>query len=150
MRYGNVAVALVAPLFNAGRIDAGIQAQSARANEALHAWQQVVLVAVQEVEDSLLAQAQELQRADDLVLTLAYRQRSLQHAQRLFKAGQIDLVTQLDVQRSVLSSELALSASRLQQQLDAVQLFKALGGGFQTQNEPFTPMPDAVFSPPSH
>jgi outer membrane protein TolC len=36
----------------------------------------------------------------------------------------------LDVQRSVLSSELALSDSRLQQVLADVQLYKALGGGF--------------------
>jgi len=36
----------------------------------------------------------------------------------------------LDVQRSVLSSELALSDSRLQQALADVQLYKALGGGF--------------------
>jgi len=36
----------------------------------------------------------------------------------------------LDVQRSVLASELALSESRLQQALADVQLYKALGGGF--------------------
>jgi outer membrane protein TolC len=35
----------------------------------------------------------------------------------------------LDVQRSVLASELALSDSRLQQALADVQLYKALGGG---------------------
>ena len=37
----------------------------------------------------------------------------------------------LDVQRSVLSSELALSDSRLQQVLADVQLYKALGGGLR-------------------
>ncbi len=132
-RYGNVALALAAPIFNAGRIEAGIQAQSARAAEALQRWQQAVLVAVREVEDSLLAQAQEQQRAQALAATLAHRQRSLQHALRLQREGQIDLLSLLDVQRSVLAGELALSESRLQQQLDAVQLFRALGGGYGTQ-----------------
>lgn len=131
VRYVSAALALVAPVFNAGRIEASIEAQSARAQASLHAWQQAVLVAVQEVEDSLLAHAQERQRAAALGMALAQRQRSLQHAQRLQREGQIDLLTLLDVQRSVLASELALSASRLQLQLDAVQLFKALGGGFQ-------------------
>jgi NodT family efflux transporter outer membrane factor (OMF) lipoprotein len=134
VRYSSVALALVAPVFNAGRIEAAIEGQSALAHASLHAWQQAVLTAVQEVEDSLLAQAQELQRTDRLVTALAHRQRSLQHAQRLLREGQIDLLTLLDVQRSVLASELALSASRLQMQLDAVQLFKALGGGYQTRN----------------
>lgn len=133
VRYGNVALALATPIFNAGRIEAGIQAQSARAAEALESWQQAVLVAVQEVEDSLLAQQQERQRAQSLVATLANRRLSLQHALRLQREGQIDLLTLLDVQRSVLAGELALSESRLQQQLDAVQLFKALGGGYDTQ-----------------
>ena len=46
------------------------------------------------------------------------------------REGQIDLLVLLDVQRSVLSSELALSDSHLQQVLADVQLYKALGGGF--------------------
>lgn len=134
VRYSSVALALVAPVFNAGRIEAAIQGQSAVAQASLHSWQQSVLVAVQEVEDSLLAQAQERQRADSLCTTLVHRQRSLQHAQRLLREGQIDLLTLLDVQRSVLASELALSKSHLQMQLDTVQVFKALGGGFQTRD----------------
>ena len=118
------------PVFNAGRIDAGIRAQSARAEEALLAWQKAVLVAVQEVEDSLLVRAQEAERAAALASTVDHRRRSLQRAQSLQREGQIDLLVLLDVQRSVLSSELALSDSRLQQVLADVQLYKALGGGF--------------------
>jgi NodT family efflux transporter outer membrane factor (OMF) lipoprotein len=144
VRYSNVALALAAPIFNAGRIDAGIQAQSARAEEALQAWQQAVLVAVQEVEDTLLAQAQEQQRALALAATLAHRQQALMHAQGLQREGQTDLLTLLDVQRAVLASELALSESRLRQQLDTVQLFKALGGGFQTRSAAFAPAADAA------
>ena len=51
VHFSNVAMAFAAPIFNAGRIDAGIKVQSARADEALLAWQKAVLVAVQEVED---------------------------------------------------------------------------------------------------
>jgi len=57
VRFSNVALAFAMPIFNAGRIDAGIRTQSARADEALLAWQTSVLVAVQEVEDSLLVRA---------------------------------------------------------------------------------------------
>jgi outer membrane protein TolC len=104
--------------------------QSARADEALLVWQKAVLVAVQEVEDSLLVRSQEAERRAALALTVEHRRRSLQRAESLQREGQIDLLVLLDVQRSVLASELALSDSRLQQALADVQLYKALGGGF--------------------
>jgi NodT family efflux transporter outer membrane factor (OMF) lipoprotein len=130
VHFSNVALAFTAPIFNAGRIDAGIRAQSARAQEALLAWQKAVLVAVQEVEDSLLVRNEEAARAAALARTADHRRHSLQRAQSLQREGQVDLLVLLDVQRSVLSSELALSDSRLQQALADVQLYKALGGGF--------------------
>ena len=129
VHFSNVALAFAMPVFNAGRIDAGIRVQSARADEALLAWQKAVLVAVQEVEDSLLVRSQEAERNAALALTLEHRRRSLQRAESLHREGQIDLLVLLDVQRSVLASELALSDSRLQQVLADVQLYKALGGG---------------------
>lgn len=130
VHFSNVALAFAAPVFNAGRIDAGIRAQSARAEEALLAWQKAVLVAVQEVEDSLLVRTEEAARNAALANTVEHRRRALQRAQSLQREGQIDLLVLLDVQRSVLASELALSDSRLQQALADVQLYKALGGGF--------------------
>src|SRR5438105_871447 len=130
VHFSNVALAFATPVFNAGRIDAGIRAQSARADEALLAWQKAVLVAVQEVENSLLVRSEEATRSDALTRTADHRRRSLQRAQSLQREGQVDLLVLLDVQRSVLSSELALSDSRLQQVLADVQLYKALGGGF--------------------
>lgn len=132
VRFSNVALAFAAPIFNAGRIDAAIRAQSARADEALLAWQKAVLVAVQEVEDSLLVRSQEAERNATLALAVEHRRRSLQRAESLQREGQIDLLVLLDVQRSVLASELAWSDSRLQQALADVQLYKALGGGLPT------------------
>ncbi len=130
VHFSNVALAFAAPIFNAGRIEAGIQGQSARADETLLAWQKAVLVAVQEVEDSLLVRSQEAERNAALALSVEHRRRSLQRAESLQREGQIDLLALLDVQRSVLASELALSDSRLQQALADVQLYKALGGGY--------------------
>lgn len=129
VQFSNVALALTMPIFNAGRIDAGVRAQSARAEEALLAWQKAVLQAVQEVEDSLLVRSQEAERNAALATTVEHRRRSLRRAESLQREGQIDLLVLLDVQRSVLASELAWSDSRLQQALADVQLYKALGGG---------------------
>lgn len=129
VHFSNVALAFAAPIFNAGRIDAGIRVQSARADEALLAWQKAVLVAVQEVEDSLLVRSQEAERHAALARTVEHRRQSLKRAESLQREGQIDLLVLLDVQRSVLASELAMAESSLQQALADVQLYKALGGG---------------------
>lgn len=136
--FSNAALAFAMPVFNAGRIDAGIQAQSARTEEALVAWQKAILVAVREVEDSLLVQSQEARRAQALAQSVAHRRRSLSQAESLRREGQIDQLTLLEVQRSVLASELTLSDSHLQQALADVQLYMALGGG--------TPSADAADS----
>lgn len=130
VRYSNVVLAFAMPLFNAGRIDAVIQSQSARASEAQLAWQKAVLVAVREVEDSLLARSQEAERASALQAALAGQREALHHAESLRREGQIDLLILLDVQRSVLSAELALADSQTQRALDDVKLYKALGGGW--------------------
>ncbi|RTL24591.1 MAG: efflux transporter outer membrane subunit [Burkholderiales bacterium] len=130
VRFSSVALAFSAPIFNAGRIEAGVQAQSARAEQALQAWQQAVLVAVQEVEDSLLLRQQDAFRGQSLQAALAHQRGALAHGESLRREGQIDALALLDLQRAVLAAELAVADNRLQQSLNAVQLYKALGGGF--------------------
>jgi NodT family efflux transporter outer membrane factor (OMF) lipoprotein len=130
VRFSNVALALSAPIFNAGRIEAGIEQQSARAEQALHAWQLAVSAAVQEVEDSLLQRQQDAERAEALRTALFHQRRALARAEALHREGQIDRLALLDMQRAVMAAELAVAEQQLQQALDDVQLFKALGGGF--------------------
>jgi NodT family efflux transporter outer membrane factor (OMF) lipoprotein len=130
VRYSSVALAFGMPLLDAGRIEAGVERQTRRANEMLAAWHGAVLVAVEEVENGLLARSQELARAASLAAAADARRQSLQHAQALRREGQIDLLALLDVQRSLLAAELALAESRTQQALNDVQLYKALGGGW--------------------
>lgn len=147
VRFSNVALAFAMPVFNAGRIEAGVQLQSARTEEALLAWQRALLVAVQEVEDSLQMQQQQAARTRALAQTVDHRQRSLRRAESLQREGQIDLLVLLDVQRSVLASELALSDGRLQQALADVQLYKALGGGLPAVAADGTPLSLAARTP---
>jgi len=130
VRFSSVALAFAVPLFNAGRTAATIELQTHRSSEALAAWHRAVLVAVEEVEDLLLARSQERLRASSLAAAATERRQSLVHAQALRREGQIDLLALLIVQRSLLLAELALNESRTQQALNDVQLYKALGGGW--------------------
>lgn len=135
-RYSNVAAAFVLPIFNAGRIQAGIDAQSARERESLLTYEQAILGAIEDVESSLAALAGEKQRVDSLKAAATERERAVAHASSLFREGQIDLLQLLDVQRARLASELTLAESKAQRAIDYVQLYKALGGGWQAMPAP--------------
>lgn len=75
------------------------------------------------VEDSLLLRQQHAARLLSLSQTVEHRRRALQRAESPQREGQIDLLVLMDIQRSVLASELALSDSRVQQALAEVQLY---------------------------
>ncbi|MGL6052700.1 MAG: hypothetical protein ACRC16_22440, partial [Aeromonas salmonicida] len=53
------------------------------------------------------------------------------HAESLYQRGQIDLLPLLDAQRARLTVQVSANDSQTQTLLDSVQLFKALGGGWQ-------------------
>ena len=153
-RYSNVALAFSMPIFNAGRLRAAVDRQSARERTAALNYEQRVLDAVQEVESSLVALASERERLTATEQTLALRRTALRHAESLHREGQIGLPPLLEAQRSVIAADMAALDSRTQLALDAVQLFKALGGGWQVRAgadvlPPATPAPQppAVASP---
>jgi NodT family efflux transporter outer membrane factor (OMF) lipoprotein len=135
-RFAHIAAAFAMPLFDAGRIQAGIEAQGARETEALLAWQKAVLVAVEDVENSLAQRKAAVQRMVLLEAAASASRQSLRHAQSLYREGQADLLMLLDVQRLLLASELALVEAATQRVHADVQLFKALGGGWKSPQVP--------------
>lgn len=132
VRYSSVALAFTAPIFNAGRLRAAVEGQSARERAATLQYERAVLGALQDVENSLVALAQERQRGAALTAAVASRRDGLRHAQSLHREGQIDLLQLLDAQRGLIAAELAATESHTQRALGAVQLVKALGGGWHT------------------
>ena len=141
VRYSNVALAFSLPLFNAGRLRAAEDRAAARASGSALQYERAVLGAVQEVEDSLVVLAQERDRAHSLDALRSQRRDALRHAESLRREGQIDLLQLLDAQRGLISAELALTEHRTQLALDAVQLYKALGGGWRLPDAEGTTAP---------
>jgi NodT family efflux transporter outer membrane factor (OMF) lipoprotein len=131
-RFTHVAAAFAMPFFDAGRIQAGIAAQAARETEAQLAWQKAILVAVEDVENSLAQRRDTARRVALLEAAATARRQSVRHAQSLYREGQGDIPSLLDVQRLLLSSELALVEAQMQRTHADVQLFKALGGGWKS------------------
>ena len=128
--YSNVALAFTAPVFNAGRLRAAVERQSARERVAVLQYERIVLGAMQDVENSLVALNQERERSARVALLVESRRSGLMHAQSLYREGQIDQLQLLDAQRGLIAAELAATDSHAQRALGAVQLVKALGGGW--------------------
>ena len=135
-RYSNAALAFGLPLFNAGRVRAGVEAQSAKEREALLFYEKAILGAVEDVENSLVVMAGERRRVDALAATARQRDKAVGHATSLFREGQIDLLQLLDVQRARLATELALAEAKADRAIGYVHLYKALGGGWEALPAP--------------
>lgn len=135
VRYSNVALAFSAPLFN-GRVRAGIEAQTAREQQALINYEKLILTAVEEVEVSLAALSDERRRSGLLTAVATARHKALGHGESLYRAGQIDLLQLQTLQRAALAADQTLVESEAQRALNTIQLHKALGGSWQQPAAP--------------
>lgn len=130
-RYTNVAALLAMPIFNAGRTRAINDIAESGQREALLRAEDGMVRALEDVENALVALSSERQRSKSLQSAAASAEAALGRAQSLYDRGQIDLLPLLDAQRSRLAVGLSANESNTQLLLDSVQLYKALGGGWQ-------------------
>jgi NodT family efflux transporter outer membrane factor (OMF) lipoprotein len=131
VRYSTAALALTMPLFNAGRLRAAVERQSAKERIATLRYEKAVLGAVKDVDDSLVALARERERLAALDAASLEWRKGLRHAESLYREGQIDFLQLLDAQRAVLAAEMSAIDGQTQLALNTVQLASALGGGWQ-------------------
>lgn len=122
-------------LFEAGAIVANVHVQNERQKAALAQYQQTVLVALQDVENALTAYAREQVRRESLEDSVAADQRALELAIGLYKSGLVDFLNVLSSETSLYNEQDALVQSDQTVSLDLVQLYKALGGGWEDEKE---------------
>jgi NodT family efflux transporter outer membrane factor (OMF) lipoprotein len=120
------------PLFSAGRIRSNIGVQNALTDQALLSYEQTVLTALQEVENALVAYAQEQQHREALRDAVAANRRAVDLAQLLYSQGQTGFLDVLTAQRSLYASEDALVQSERTIATNLVALYKGLGGGWES------------------
>jgi outer membrane protein, multidrug efflux system len=134
-RFTNAAALLAMPIFNAGRTQALNEIAASGQTEALLRYEDTMVRALEDVENALVGLEAERRRAQDMQSAARSADAALGRARSLYSRGQIDLLPLLDAQRAQLSVKLAANDSHTQLLLDSVQLYKALGGGWQ-QFEP--------------
>ena len=120
--------AITQPIFNFGRIRAGIDLADARQQEAWFAYQKTVLAALQETETAMARFLKEEQRRRELLRSLAALKDARRQAELRYREGLGTYLDVLDAQRAVLAAELDLAQSRAEVTTDLIAVYKALGG----------------------
>jgi len=118
-------------VFDAGMIRATVALRTAQQEELLAAYRSVILQAFREVEDALVAHAQDQKTRDDLATATAANQRAADLAKQLYIQGLTDFLSVLQAQFNLFTSQDALAQSEGAIALDLVALYKALGGGWE-------------------
>ena len=124
---------LTAPLLDGGRIRRNIDIQNALQEQALIAYEQSVMSALADVETALVTLSKTRERLQSLERAAASARLAAQIAEHRYAAGLIDFLTLLDTQRSLLSVEDQRLAAQGDRASAIVQLYKAFGGGWQTE-----------------
>ncbi len=135
------------PIFEGGRLQAQVRLQKAAQRQALLTYEQTVLVAIQDVENALVAYAREQERRSALADAVAANREAVDLSMRLYTQGQIEFLNVLVAQGLLFNSETALVQSELTVTTDLVALYKALGGGWEVTHDDPPAAPNAAAAP---
>jgi multidrug efflux system outer membrane protein len=119
------------PIFTAGRLKSNVRLAQAQRESAIVQYQKAIQTAFSEVSNSLIAHQrvrESRERQEALVVALQDR---LRLAYIRYRGGVDTQLDALDADRDLFQAELTLSQIRLSELLTVVQLYKALGGGWE-------------------
>ena len=119
------------PIFDWGRTRSINEIAGSAQREALLHYEDAIVRALEDVENALVALRDQRIRADALQGAADSADAALGRAQSLYDRGQIDLLPLLDAQRTRLSVRVSANDSNTRLLLATVDLFKALGGGWE-------------------
>jgi multidrug efflux system outer membrane protein len=119
------------PIFTAGRLRSNVRLAQAQRDSAVAQYQKAIQTAFTEVSNALIAHQRVREsrvQQEALVLALEDRKRL---AYVRYRGGVDTQLNALDADRDLFSAQLTLRQIKLNELLSVVQLYKALGGGWQ-------------------
>lgn len=120
-------------LFDGDRIRSSIKVQEAQAEQAMIQYEQTVLLALEDVENAMVAYAQEQDRFVALEQAVVAAEKSVELVQTLYENGLTDFQNVLDMQRSMTTQQDQFAASEGQVAKNLVTIYTSLGGGWNTE-----------------
>jgi len=131
-----VSAGLYLPLFYRGAIVDQVRVQDAIFQQSLLAYQNQVLNAQKEVEDSLITISTTKSSKEDLARGVIAAQSAADLALERYKAGQSDYTTVITAQQNLLNIQNSLVQTSSNELIGYVGAFKALGGGWTADMTP--------------
>jgi multidrug efflux system outer membrane protein len=130
MGFFGIGPTLSVPIFNMGRVQAGVDSAEARVQESLARYEQTVQEAIREVSDGLVGyRKRQAARAEQETLVQVLRNATDLSNVR-YDGGVTSYLEVLDNQRQLFEAELDLARARRNELLAVVGLYRALGGGW--------------------
>ena len=127
-------VSLYLPIFDAGKLDARVDQVSAKQKQALANYEGAIQTAFREVNDALVNLRQYTEREQALYKSQEAAKKALEVSENRYQSGYSSYIDVLDAQRAYNDSGLAFVQSRQARLTASVDLFKALGGGWNSNN----------------
>jgi multidrug efflux system outer membrane protein len=124
---------LTQPIFQGGRLRAGVDLADARVRESLERYSQLALTAFSEVEVALAVADHLDARVADLAEAARHAAAGEDLAESRYRAGRHDILAVLTARRQAFDTETAWIAARRERLEARVDLYLALGGGFETE-----------------
>ena len=132
--FSYIAETITAPIFGFGRKKAKYRASIAAYDEARLGYEQKVLEVFKEASDAVVTY-RNARNAATKKIELRDAARKYDALVRLQYPSTIDYIDVLDAQRRYLDAQIGLNNAIRDEHLALVQLYKVLGGGWQTQGE---------------
>lgn len=147
---------LIAPIFKGGLLEGNLAYTKARKAELVENYRKTVLVSFKDVEDSLVSLKAAQQRETSLETAMNEARKAYELSKQQYDVGSIDFQILLDSRQTMLLAEDNYIQTKNNRLAAAVDLYKALGGGWAGQEAappasapvaPATPQPVAAPSP---
>ena len=135
---GGIFSSLSQTLFDGGRLRSQVRSQRAATEAALATYHQSVLTSLEDVENALNALRAARLREAQFAIALEAASNSALLARTQYRSGLTDFQQLLTVESSLLSARDGVAASRGDEALALVQLYRALGGGWDSTAAPLT------------
>lgn len=125
-------VTLNLPIFDAGKLNARVDQASARQKQTLASYEGAIQNAFREVNDALINLRQYTEREQALYISQEAAKKALELSENRYQSGYSSYIDVLEAQRAYNDSGLAFVQSRQARLIASVDLFKALGGGWNS------------------
>jgi multidrug efflux system outer membrane protein len=126
-----IAAGLTQPIFHGGALRGQVAYSNARYTELLTTYHKTVLTAFSNVEDALVATQQTAEQQQRQQQAVGTARRAFEFAQQQMSAGTVNILTVLNTENALFSAQDELVQVKYLHLQALVDLFTALGGGWQ-------------------